>query len=252
MTVFVTGATGFLGRHLVRALRDDGVVVRTLGRPWTFTSICEQFYQDKPDVVIHLAAVYRQQHDPPDITPMVVANVALPTFLCEAMRTRGITRLVTAGTAFQDYNGRVGVPANLYAATKTAADAMVAYYVDAHGFRVVNLRLLNLYGAHDDRPTLLNTIHDGMDMTTGEQETAFVPVADAVAQIRDAIARTDEMAPGHEVYAGWTYSQPLKDILTTLYPTLTLHWAAKPYRLREMMQLPTHLASTVPVCEAVS
>ena len=42
MTTFVTGATGFLGRHLVRLLRERGDDVRALVRPKTGASFLEQ------------------------------------------------------------------------------------------------------------------------------------------------------------------------------------------------------------------
>lgn len=238
MTIFVTGATGFLGRHLCRALGPQAI---PLARPWSYDSICYDLQRSRPDVVVHLAAHYVAEHRPEDIAPMLHANVELVTVLCEAMRATGITRLVTAGTAWQDFNGRQGVPANLYAATKSAADAIVAYYVDAHDFRVVNLRLLNVYGPDDDRPTLLNTIHDGMVMTAGEQETAFVPVAEVVAAIRDALTLTAAMSPGQAPFAVWGEPQSLRACISAQSPARSVQWGAKPYRSREMMTLPNHL-----------
>src|SRR5689334_195132 len=64
----VTGADGFLGRHLVRNLRQSGVYVTALGRsprtepsyvvmgdaPWPSSRLAEVFESAEPDVIFHL------------------------------------------------------------------------------------------------------------------------------------------------------------------------------------------------------
>ncbi len=231
----------------MKALKADGHLVTLLRKPWSYASIYEQCYTHKPDVVVHLAACYRREHRPDDLPEMLTANVGLITVVCEAMRARGVTRLVLAGTAWQDFNGAVQVPANLYAATKNAAAAIVDYYVDAHAFRVLDLRLINLYGPGDTRTNLLTTLHDGMALTGGEQQTAFVPVDEAVAAVRTAIDQTATMPSGRQPVAIWDDVKSLREWVTQLRPEVTPTWGALPYPAREPMYLPIMSRLDVPV-----
>ncbi len=99
----ITGATGFVGSHLARTLVNDGwnvhVLVRTssslepiadiakrltihyLTPPDTPTtgSVAAAVKAAQPDVVFHLAAMFRAEHQPDDIAPMVEANVIFTT-----------------------------------------------------------------------------------------------------------------------------------------------------------------------------
>ena len=122
--VLVTGATGFVGRHLVRRLAADGVAVHVLVRPQSnltplqgFSglsihiddgegSLHEMLDKAAPEVVIHLAAHFVAEHGPGDLGPMVEANILFGALMLESMARAGTARLVNAGTSCQVFEDR--------------------------------------------------------------------------------------------------------------------------------------------------
>src|SRR6266404_9461735 len=103
----VTGGQGFIGRHLVKALRRRGVDVTTLGRrqsvdtthivleEWDSPALDRVFEDAAPDCIFHLAGSARGT--PAELTH---ANLGLIEGLLRALRRTCLRpRLVIAGSA---------------------------------------------------------------------------------------------------------------------------------------------------------
>ncbi len=224
----VTGATGFVGGHLVRRLaRDDwdvhAVVRRAsddpLVRPVAAAASVHQHdgstdglaaivKRAAPAVVFHLASRFVAEHQAADVEPLVRANVVFGAQLLDAMRSAGVTRIVNAGSAWQHYGNREYSPVSLHAATKQAFVDLLVYYVEARAFRAVTLELTETYGPGDRRqkliPIMLDAEQSGreLSMVRGETPLDFVHVNDAVEAFVLAARRL--LAPGeprHEVFA---------------------------------------------------
>jgi dihydroflavonol-4-reductase len=109
MLAFVTGATGFLGSHIARALAEQGAELRLLVRPTSDLRNISDLKADRVvgdlrdagsidkamagcDVVFHVAADYRLWvRDPAE---MYRSNVEGTRSLLEAARKRGVRRVV--------------------------------------------------------------------------------------------------------------------------------------------------------------
>lgn len=265
MKILITGATGFLGRHLVRELlsrgHEVGCVLRTDSRterlPEGITisrvgdfgeGLADATAQFAPDVVVHLAALYVAEHRADDIGPLIRTNVEFGARLLDAMARARCSALVYAGSSWQHYRDRDYCPANLYAATKQAFSTLAEYYLDAAGLRLLELHLYDSYGEDDDRQKLLTLLKNAADaavnlpMSAGEQRIHLVHVADlcrgfamACEQVRtfDAGERRLYRLPSREAIT-------LKAVVANFNaaaPSLPakIFWGARPYRQREIL-----------------
>jgi nucleoside-diphosphate-sugar epimerase len=259
----VTGASGYVGSHLARRLLAEGWEVHVLLRagstfPATAPALRVHRFggntedlvrivqQAAPDVVFHLAAVFVAEHRPEDVAPLLQANLLFATQLAEAMRAAGVCMLVNTGTVWQHYGGRGYDPVNLYAATKQAFEAILAYYVNAHAFRVATLVLSDTYGPGDARPKLMTALWraarsgERLAMSSGRQLLDLVYVDDVVDAYLAAERALRTAAPGHQHYHV-SSGAPLR--LTELVAAfeaaagveIAAEWGARPDRAREML-----------------
>lgn len=275
MKVLVTGASGFLGLHLVSRLLEERHQAACLLRTssvlkseladlprWTvgedgagFREALDSF---RPEVVVHLAAHYVSEHDYEDIGPLVRSNVLFGAYLLDAMREVGCDALVYAGTSWQHYRDREYCPVNLYAATKQAFSTLADFYRDAAGLRLLELHLYDSYGEDDPRKKLINTLKfsakvaDKLAMSEGEQRIHLVHVDDLVRgfamaceQVRglDAGERQVYRLPSNQAIS----VRELVAVFNTVNPDhpVNVGWSERPYRAREVFQ-PWEAADILP------
>jgi GDP-4-dehydro-6-deoxy-D-mannose reductase len=174
--VLVTGANGFVGRHLCAALQTRGHIVIRAGRPQSDGDELPLDLQDDlnvravvdiayPDAVAHLAAQASVPASIADPWHTHDVNAGGTLRLLEAVRAArpaGVSgpRILVAGSA--DVYGAQPIaahplteavrphPANPYAASKVAAEAYAREAVAAYGMDVVVTRAFNHIGPGQD------------------------------------------------------------------------------------------------------
>lgn len=264
----VTGATGFVGLHLARALcaqgRDVHLLVRThasadrlallppQAKRHVLDGSTEQLvslFQTIPDgVVFHLASLFLASHTPADVEPLIRSNLLFGTQLLEAMTQSSVKQMVNAGTFWQHLDGSDEYHAvSLYAATKQAFEAITAFYAEAHALEIVHLKLPATYGPDDPRPKLFRLLAqhaasgEPLAMSPGLQRMNLLYVDDAVA----AFLRADGLLrQAADTVVGRTFSVDpddmplLKDVVETygrvVGKQVPVEWGARPYRDREV------------------
>lgn len=266
MKVFLTGATGFIGSQLVRRLFELGHSVAIVVRPesqldtlyevldsinvykydGSHESLRLALANEMPEVVIHVASLFLAQHKPEDIANLLESNLNFPTQLLDSMAKLGIGKFINTGTSWQHYQNENYNPVNLYAATKQAFEALLQYYIQAHEFKVITLKLFDTYGPKDTRPKLFNLLRETaragriLQMSPGQQLLDLVYIDDVL----DAYVAAIDLLPNVTSPVCYLVSNPNRKSLRELVEIysnvigkqIDIVWGGLEYRAREVME----------------
>lgn len=209
MRILLTGATGFVGRHLLPSLAKRHEVI-AIGRrqpaarvAWIEQDLAQPLDQSKLpatiDAVIHLAQSEHYRDFPERADDIYAINVDTTFRLLDWARRAGAQRFIFSSTG--GVYGSGGDPLNetdpvsmidFYARSKYAAELMVGGY--AGMLRAVILRLFFVYGSDQQRmliPTLAARVRAGDELVIkGDPGVRLNPVhvSDAVRVIEPALA----------------------------------------------------------------
>jgi nucleoside-diphosphate-sugar epimerase len=266
MRILVTGATGFVGQHLLPYLEKQGHEVYALVRPSTDGSkvytnhlyvfeddiehLASYLLENHVDGIIHLASLYIAQHKPADIKNIVTSNVYLGTAVMEAAVKAGVKWFLNTGTIWQNYNVEPYsdryCPVNLYAASKQAFMDMAKYYTEVSDIRFCTLKLCDTYGANDTRRKIFALFEqiaksgECLKMSPGDQKLDIVHIDNVV---RDFEALAEKLDNGEQLREEYVVSsgrqKSLKEIAKQYeidhQVILNIEWGGRPYRKREVM-----------------
>jgi dTDP-6-deoxy-L-talose 4-dehydrogenase (NAD+) len=214
MKALVTGATGFIGRHVVPALEARGLSVVATGiepeasaYPWLaraayqpYDLACADRGEDlfarfgRPDLLVHLAweglPRYRERFHFESNLPRHYAFI-------KNLVEHGLADVTVAGTCFE-YGMLEGCltedlpnrPDNAYALAKDTLRKFLLELRREHPFSLKWPRLFYLYGPGQSPRTLLaqldqalETNQDSFNMSGGEQVRDYLPVEQVAARL---------------------------------------------------------------------
>jgi nucleoside-diphosphate-sugar epimerase len=266
-SALITGATGFIGKHLTTKMVSDDWDIHIIVRKnsdldvidsvrnkltiheydGTVNSTMRIFHSVKPIIVFHLASKFLSSHEGKDIEDLIRSNITFGSHILEATVSNGCFSLINTGTSWQHFTDAVYNPVNLYAATKQAFEDIILFYTESTELKAINLKLFDTYGPDDSRkkliPLLKKTIstNDKLIMSPGEQLIDLVYIDDVVhAYLKAAEILLSGKCLKNETY-GVSSEQPVSiKKLVELIERLTDHkfnisWGERNYREREVM-----------------
>lgn len=265
MKILVTGATGFVGKNLIRVLEREHEI-HILVRPeshWQSLGVqhvvefsgdiillSNYMQQNEIEGVVHLASLYIAEHKPEQIEDIVLSNIYLGTALLEACKLSGIKWFLNTGTIWQNYNveerSDVYNPVNLYAASKQAFITMAKYYCETSDVKFCTLKLCDTYGSNDTRRKIfalfrqISESGETLYMSPGEQKLDIIHIDDVVSGFFKMIDLISSDSNINEEYVLTSGSHiPLKQLADRFSSItglpLNIKWGGRPYRQREVM-----------------
>ena len=226
LTVVITGASGFLGRHVVEEIRKSNHSIVAICRNRLATPANLQLNEvacvdsnatvkefesflaeiSGPVVIAHLAAHYSNLHSADDITKLVESNIHFPTRLLDALsRAKPNSTVINISTLFQHFESRDYSPLSLYGATKESFLKILDFYAQSELLKVADITIGDTYGANDVRRKLIDLLisHVGSTETlklgSGRQNMSLMHITDVARGITRVI-EDHQSIPSKEVW----------------------------------------------------
>lgn len=261
MHCLLTGATGFLGSHLLHALIENeynvSIIKRTTSSLDRIVDVIDQchcydidqqslesiFNAEKFDLIIHTACDYGRTGKP--INAVIETNIAFSVRLLELANVNGVSGFINTDTMLPPF-------VSAYALSKSQFVDWLRYF-SSWKMKVINMKIEHMYGPGDDSKKFMNWMLSqlrnnvpSIELTKGEQKRDFIYIDDVVSAFLIVIRHINEFQKYSEFQVGTGYSVPLRDIvevLVSLYkskdPTnnTKIEYGKIPYRENEPMEI---------------
>jgi len=257
-TVLLTGATGFLGSHLLKALLSAGykvvILKRSTSNTWRIASMLNQiisydidrvsltqaFEDQHINSVIHTACHYGRNDDP--VHQIVETNLMFGLKLLDTATFFNTDTFVNTDTLSHKNLNEYSLSKNQFLEWLRRR---------SHKIQVINFKLEHIYGPKDDVkklvPWVLYQLKENIEeikLTQGEQKRDFIYVDDVVSAYLKILEKSPILPEFNEFDVGTGESVTVKQFLEQLKASYEMNFRISltrlafgkiPYREGELM-----------------
>ena len=257
--ILLTGATGFLGSHLLESFVSQGLDVAVLKRStsdlWRITHLLEKvivydtdkiklkviFEEFKPEIIVHTACSYGRKNE--SIIDIIYSNLIFGLELLEASTKTKVKTFINADSL---------LPRNINDYSLSKAQFTDWLYMKSTQIQVVNFKIEHMYGVKDDNKKFIPWLIDKMinedetiNLTSGIQKRDFIYISDIVNAFNLVIDKSKTLPSWNEFDLGTNTFTEVKQFVLSIARLLEikynkpiiqrLNFGSIPYREDEIM-----------------
>jgi nucleoside-diphosphate-sugar epimerase len=235
-TLLITGATGFLGGHMVGSLLEQGYKILVLVRTSSNLEGLKAF-KNKIEIIkiintedhlnifknhqisgiIHLATDYGRHSS---LSEVINSNVIMPLRLVEAGIDNGVRLFINTDTFIAKQDSKYDY-LNKYSKTKYIFKDLLKTFT-SH-IKIVNMKLEHIYGENDADTKFVTFIikeilkkENKVDLTAGTQKRDFIYVQDVVSAYIAVLNNFDNLEDYNEFEVGVGDSVSIKEFVESI------------------------------------
>lgn len=237
--VLVTGANGFLGRHLLARLAQQGAMVHAVSRnlaperygaQWWLGNVTDAFWirdlvaRLNPDVIYQLTSASSGGQDPALVMTTFESDLHATVNTLEAARQSGSRRVIITRSLEEPVDALHATPASPYAAAKLASGIYGRMFHQLYKVPVVMLRPYMTYGpGQKDHKVLPYTIQSMLrnqtpQLASGTRLVDWIYIDDVITGLVSAGVRPE--AIGKEIDLGSGSLVSIRDVLAEIQKIL--------------------------------
>lgn len=262
MKVLLTGATGFLGSHILRSLIEHNIEIIILKRSFSNDdkiakfntqyraydidkiSLYEVFEKEfNINAVIHCATNYGRKKG--KVSEIFQSNVYFPLQLLETATFFNTATFINTDSSLNKTELVKGYMQN-YILTKKQFLEWGRLFAETKKISFINMKLEHIYGAGDDDSKFTSFIvHscinnlDKIDLTDGEQLRDFIYIDDVISAYLTILINEQTQKGYCEYEVGSGMAIKIRDFVTTVKQiaksTTKLYFGAISYRENEIL-----------------
>jgi nucleoside-diphosphate-sugar epimerase len=261
--ILVVGGNGYLGKFLVKVLRENEADIFVISRNCeqsnsqfsvditNFDETYKVIQKIKPDIVYHLAANISRNRDFTIYEEMATVNVQGTLNILKSLEGIDAHFIFTSSSEIYGNNAspfhenQIPKPVSPYSLTKINAEILVQTYSTNQSKKFTNLRVFNFYGESMPEgffiPQMIQSLKKGKDflMTKGEQVRDFLYVGDVVKALVLTAKNTSSYGETMNVCSGkgTKLSQLAAAVNTAMKTKAKIVLGAIPYRDNEVWEM---------------